>query len=89
MSRSGIRILVGGVTADGGSGAFQAQLDNFPDAVTFDVTGKIAFELSTPAYTAMVELGVSPRGWVLVTQPDGGEIAVPGGPNVIPEEDTE
>jgi hypothetical protein len=64
--------------------AFQSQLDNFPEAVTFDASGTIPYELATPAYKAMLALGAVPRGWVLVNKPDGGEIAVPGGPNVIP-----
>lgn len=64
--------------------AYQAQLDHFPDAVTFDASGTIPYELATPAYKAILALGAVPRGWVLVTKPDGGEIAVQGGANVIP-----
>jgi len=65
--------------------AFQSQLDNFPDAVTFDATGTVPYELATPAYKAVLALGAVPRGWVLVTRADGSEIAVQGGPNVVPE----
>ncbi len=37
--------------------AFQAMLDNFPDAVTYDATGTIAYELVTPAYKGITDLG--------------------------------
>lgn len=60
--------------------AFQSVLDNFPDSVTFDPTGTIAFRLATPAYKAIIELGGKPpQGWVLVTAADGSEQAVQGG----------
>ncbi|MFT5433519.1 MAG: hypothetical protein ACI9OJ_004225 [Myxococcota bacterium] len=65
---------------------FQALLDHFPDAVTFDASGTIPFELATPAVKGLIALGVAPRGWTLVTKAAGGEIAVPVGPNVIPDE---
>ncbi len=50
---------------------FQSLLDNFPDAVTFDATGTIAYELATPSYQAIVDLGGTPEGWILVETPDG------------------
>jgi hypothetical protein len=50
---------------------FQAMLDYFPDAVTYDASGTIAWELATPAVQAILELGGEPAGWVLVTTEDG------------------
>jgi hypothetical protein len=58
---------------------YQAVLDAFPDSVTYDATGTIAYRLATPAYLGILELGGTPRGdWVLVTTPDGGQQAVQG-----------
>ncbi len=61
--------------------AYQRMLDAFPGAVTYDVTGKIAYPLATPAYQAIVALGARVSGgWVLVTGTDGQPVAVnPGG----------
>jgi hypothetical protein len=57
--------------------AYQSVLDNFPDAVTYDATGTVAYELATPSYKALVELGGTVRGgWVLVRTSDGQERAV-------------
>lgn len=51
---------------------FQTVLDDFPDAATFDETGTIRFELLTPSYVAITELGGTPEGgWVLVTDSAG------------------
>jgi hypothetical protein len=56
---------------------FQSMLDHFPDAVTYDVTGTIAWELATPAVKAIIALGGVPQGgWVLVSGADGSVIAV-------------
>jgi hypothetical protein len=56
---------------------FQAVLDYFPDAVTYDATGTIAYELATPSVQAILDLGGEVLGgWVLVTTPDGGVVAV-------------
>lgn len=61
--------------------AYQRMLDAFPGAVTYDVTGKIAFPLATPAYQAITALGARVSGgWVLVTGTDGLPVAInPGG----------
>lgn len=57
--------------------AFQAVLDHFPDAVTYDATGKIPYELVTPSYRGIVELGGSVQGgWVMVRTASGAERAV-------------
>ncbi len=56
---------------------FQAMLDHFPEAVTYDVTGTIAYELATPSVKAILELGGEPVGWILVMGPDGTTVAVP------------
>ncbi len=72
---------------------FQTVLDDFPDAVTFDVTGKIAFRLATPSFLALLELNEIPQGdWILVQDPQGNPVAVKGaGVDVVrvppPEED--
>ncbi|MCK6546697.1 hypothetical protein L6R52_12675 [Myxococcota bacterium] len=59
---------------------YQAMLDYFPDAVTYDVTGTTAYELATPAFLAIQSLGGAVTGgWVLVTKPDGATVAVRGG----------
>ena len=57
--------------------AFQAVLDHFPDAVTYDATGTIAYELATPSVQAILDLGGEVQGgWVLVTREDGSVVAV-------------
>jgi hypothetical protein len=56
---------------------FQAVLTHFPDAVTYDATGTIAYELVTPSVVAILELGGTADGWVLVMTPDGRTVAVP------------
>ncbi len=56
---------------------FQTVLDVFPDAVTYDATGTIAYELATPSVEAILDLGGDPEGWVLVTTPEGNTVAVP------------
>lgn len=56
---------------------FQNVLEEFPDAVTFDGTGREAYELVTPAYLALEDLGGDiPAGWTLVENPDGSTAAV-------------
>jgi hypothetical protein len=51
---------------------FQALLDYFPDAVTFDETGTIPFELLTPAYQGIVDLGGTPEGgWIIIEDQQG------------------
>lgn len=56
---------------------YQAVLDHFPDSVTWDATGTIAYDLATLSYKAIVELGGVPEGWILVATADGGERAIP------------
>jgi hypothetical protein len=56
---------------------FQAVLAYFPDAVTYDASGTIAYELATPSVMAILELGGTADGWVLVMTPDGRTVAVP------------
>ncbi len=57
--------------------AYQAVLDHFPDAVSFDATGTFAFDLVTPSYQAIIDLGGSPQGgWILVQTAQGGPRAV-------------
>lgn len=52
--------------------AYTAVLEQFPDAATYDATGTIRYELVTPAYQALIELGgTPPPGWVLVNGADG------------------
>ncbi|MFT7623929.1 MAG: hypothetical protein ACI9WU_003115 [Myxococcota bacterium] len=56
---------------------YQALLDYFPNAVSFDPTGTWSFDLATPAYQGIVDLGGSPTGgWVLLATPDGQPVAV-------------
>ena len=57
--------------------AFQTVLDSFPESVSYDATGTVAFRLATPAYRGIVDLGAVPNGgWVLVATADAGEQAV-------------
>ncbi len=57
--------------------AYQSVLDNFPDAVTYDATGTIAYDLVTPAYKGIVELGGTVQGgWVLMKTSNGQDRAV-------------
>ena len=56
---------------------FQTVLDVFPDSVTWDASGTIAYDLATMAYKAIVALGGVPEGWILVETADGGERAIP------------
>ena len=57
-------------------GGFQAVLDYFPDAVTYDISGTIAYELVTPSVIAIKDLGGTVKGWILVMTPDGRTVAV-------------
>ena len=51
---------------------YQTMLDEFPDAVTYDATGTIAYELAPQAYAGIVALGGVVEGdWVLITNKDG------------------
>jgi hypothetical protein len=57
--------------------AYQSVLDNFPDAVTYDATGTIPYELVTPSYKGIVEMGGTVQGgWVLVQTANGQDRAV-------------
>jgi hypothetical protein len=57
--------------------AYQSVLDNFPDAVTYDATGTIAYDLVTPAYKGIVEMGGTVQGgWTLVRLTNGQDRAV-------------
>ena len=56
---------------------YQAVLDAFPDSVTYDATGKIAYDLATPSYQGIVGLGGTVQGgWVLLQASDGSPHAV-------------
>lgn len=57
--------------------AYQSVLDNFPDSVTYDATGTIAYDLVTPAYKGIVEMGGTVQGgWTLVKLTNGQDRAV-------------
>ena len=72
--------------------AYQSVLDNFPDSVSYDITGKIPFRLATLAYNGIIGLGGRVHGgWVLVETKDGPQ-AVQGGDSMklpVIEEDEE
>lgn len=58
-------------------GAYQSVLDNFPDDVTYDATGTIAYPLAPLAYDAILSLGGEPQGgWVRITGADGVTVLV-------------
>lgn len=56
---------------------YQAVLDDFPDSVTWDASGTVAYDLATMAYKGIVSLDAVPDGWILVPTADGGERAIP------------
>jgi hypothetical protein len=57
--------------------AYQTVLDEFPDSVTYDATGTIAYDLATPSYLGILSLGGQVQGgWFLVTKEDGQKRAV-------------
>ncbi|GHG94801.1 hypothetical protein [Comamonas sp. JC664] len=57
--------------------AYQNMLDLFPTAVTYDATGTFAYDLATPAYKGIVEMGgMVQGGWVLMQTANGTERAV-------------
>lgn len=61
--------------------AYQSVLDNFPDSVTFDASGRIPFALAPLAFDGIESLGGTPEGgWVRVATPDGGTTVVKVGP---------
>ena len=56
---------------------FQAVLDEFPESLTYDATGTVGYDLATPSYKAVVDLGGSVQGgWILVTTASGQERAI-------------
>lgn len=58
---------------------YQVVLDEFPDAVTYDVTGTYSWSLIPLAYQGIVSLGATPEGWVEVVSDDGTTVIVPEG----------
>ena len=50
---------------------YQAILDDFPDDVTYDATGTIAYPVAPTAFAAIESLGGTPIGWVKVEGDDG------------------
>jgi hypothetical protein len=57
--------------------AYQTVLDVFPDAVTYDATGTHTFDLATPSYQAILDLGGKVQGgWILLQTADGQPRAV-------------
>ena len=60
---------------------YQAVLDHFPDAVTYDASGTIAWPLAPLAFDGIVSLGATPVGWEAIETTDGDVLVVPtGGP---------
>lgn len=59
---------------------YQAVLDHFPDDVTYDATGTIAYPVAPTAFAAIESLGATPIGWVMVEGEDGvvALVRVPG-----------
>ena len=59
---------------------FTVQLETFPDAVTYDASGSIAYALSPLSYAAIEELGgIPPDGWTSFTDPDGNIVVIQTG----------
>lgn len=55
---------------------YQSVLDHFPDSVTYDITGTVAYPLAPLAYNGMLSLGAQPEGWTMVTGDDGTQTVV-------------
>lgn len=58
---------------------YQVVLDSFPDSVTYDATGTIAYPLAPLAFHGIQALGATPEGWVEVITEDGSTAVVPEG----------
>lgn len=58
---------------------YQVVLDTFPDSVTYDATGTIAYPLAPLAFHGIQALGATPEGWVEVVTADGTTTVVPEG----------
>lgn len=58
---------------------YQAVLDDFPDDVTYDASGTVAWPLAPLAFHGIEALGATPEGWVEVVTEDGGTAVVPEG----------
>lgn len=66
-----------GLVRDMALRGYQTVLDTFPGSVTFDITGRFAYELGPLAIAGIESLGGTVQnGWVLVATPDGGTTAV-------------
>jgi len=59
---------------------YQVILDDFPDSVTYDPSGRVAYPLVPLAYQGILDLGGTPVGWTEVSTADGGTAVVPEGP---------
>ena len=55
---------------------FRAVLEHFPDAVTYDFTGTVAYPIALDAYRALVELGGDPGPWRVIEDVNGAEVLV-------------
>ncbi len=54
-------------------------LDHFPNAVTYDITGTIAYRLAHTAIVGIQTLGGSVKGdWIIVVDANGEPDAIPG-----------
>jgi hypothetical protein len=57
--------------------AYQTVLDYFPDAVTYDASGTVTYDLATPSYQAILDLGGKVQGgWILLQNANGQPRAV-------------
>ena len=56
--------------------AFRSVLEHFPDAVTYDITGTVAYPIAIDAYRAMIELGGDPGDWRIVLDAAGEEVLI-------------
>lgn len=52
--------------------AFVSVLENFPDSVSYDVTGVYSYPLAPLAYQGIIDLGgTPPAGWIMFETEDG------------------
>jgi hypothetical protein len=57
--------------------AYQTVLDYFPDAVTYNAAGTTTYDLATPSYQAILDLGGKVQGgWILLQTAEGQPRAV-------------
>ena len=58
---------------------YQAQLDHFPDGISYLADGETSFALSPLSYLAIEALGGSVEGWMMIEDEEGNAAVLPTG----------